>query len=107
MKGENKRRKKRTGGFHAPVSHSLDADSEEPTVVPRRLVPVSEESTVILYTTAKRQTVRMYTMGDTWRKNVRSKSCIEMEQIVHAITTRRRDICQIVLNLTITILGEA
>lgn len=91
MKGESKRRKKRTGGFHAPVSHSLDADSEEPTVVPRRLVPVSEESTVILYTTTKRQTVRMYTTGDTWREKARSKSCIEIEQIIHDITG---DICQ-------------
>lgn len=41
-------------GFRASVSRSLDADSEEPTIVPRRLVPVSEESTVVLYTVAER-----------------------------------------------------
>lgn len=105
MKGESKRRKKRTSGFRAPVSHSLDADSEEPTVVPRRLVPVSEESTVILYTTTKRQTEDVHD-----GRHLARKSPIKIVYRNKANRLRyNNDVVifvksQIVLNLVITVL---
>jgi len=47
MKGEEQTSKETSGESCASVSHSRDADSEGPTIVPRRLVPVFEESTIV------------------------------------------------------------
>jgi len=83
-------RKKRTGRSCVSVSHSRDADSEEPTVVSRRLVPVFEESTVVQVHDHQTTPVRMYATGDTRHEKVRSKSYTEIEQIVYDVTVTSR-----------------
>lgn len=47
MKREERASKETYRRVCTSVSHSLDADSEELAIVPRRLVPVFEESTIV------------------------------------------------------------
>jgi len=91
MKGEEQTSKETSGESCASVSHSRDADSEGPTIVPRRLVPVFEESTIVqLHDHQTSPTGENVHDGQHSAKKVRPKSYIEIEQIIHDVTVTSR-----------------